>query len=72
MKLTSRMKFALMQRFIINMVFLIILASIGFLYLYKEIQAFELLKTELSEDYDYFAKIQSEGIDFQKLVAELR
>lgn len=72
MKLTSRMKFALMQRFIINMIFLLLLAWVTFLYLYKEIQTFETLKTQLSTDFDYYAQIQKNGIDFQKLMEELR
>lgn len=72
MKLTSRMKFALMQRFIINTVFLLILLWVTFLYLYKEIQAFETLKAQLSTDFDYYAKIQKDGIDFQRLMTELR
>lgn len=72
MKLTSRMKFALMQRFVINMIFFLILMWVLFFYLYREVQHFELLKTELSTDVDYYQKIQKEGIDFQKLVTLLR
>jgi len=61
-----------MQRFIINMIFLLLLAWVTFLYLYKEIQTFETLKTQLSTDFDYYAQIQKNGIDFQKLMEELR
>lgn len=72
MKLTSRMKFALMQRCIINMVFLVVLVSVAFFYLYVEIQQYEVMKVELSEDYNHYADIQKNGVHLQSLVAALR
>ncbi len=72
MNLTSRMKFALLQRCIMNTVFLLMLLSLLFLYLYPEIQKFEALKKELHEDFDYYTEIQKNGINLQTLVSRLR
>ncbi|MCH8518614.1 hypothetical protein LAT59_02545 [Candidatus Gracilibacteria bacterium] len=61
------MKFALVQRLVINFVFLVFLSGIMYFYLYQEIQGFEEIKTELSEDFDYYKNIQKNGVEFGRV-----
>ena len=71
MSLTSRMKFALLQRFVINLVFFAVFLWIYLFHLHWEIRSFEQLKNELHNKFDHYQYIIKNGIDFQTAQAHM-
>ena len=67
MKFTSRMKFALIQRLVINAIFFLILALVYLFYLNWEIENIEIQKERLSERFEYYNKIETDGVDFARM-----